>query len=298
MIGKIRTREICPKCHSPFSFNETIGFLCQSCLTVPKRLLIDFRWNKKRIRIFSDKTGQVLDTYERAKNFQFRIYDEIENGTFNPSKYIRTQLRTFWVSNLLDDFWAEKKKTIRPSYLPNYKVMIDTAKAFFGNDDVRELRKVDTKKYQTKVEERGLSGKSVKNYMDHFKTFLNWCRTDPEVVTAVPPFPQIEIQETSFAWVEKADQAELFGAVHLRTLQEIVWEMIKKLRVAPNGRGSHAFRHTVIMSMLREAHIDPGIVGQIAGNTPRTIYSNYSSQVSIDEQSQAENAFDRVKRKE
>jgi len=51
-----------------------------------------------------------------------------------------------------------------------------------------------------------------------------------------------------------------------------------------------------IMSMLRDSKIDPAVVATIAGNTPRTIYSNYSSQVSIDEQHRAENAFDRVKR--
>jgi len=77
-----------------------------------------------------------------------------------------------------------------------------------------------------------------------------------------------------------------------------VGEIIKILRVNPSGRNSHAFRHTVIMSMLRDAKIDPAVVATIAGNTPRTIYSNYSSQVSIDEQRRAENAFDRVKRKE
>lgn len=89
----------------------------------------------------------------------------------------------------------------------------------------------------------------------------------------------------------------LFG-LHLRTLHDMISEIIKKLRVAPNGRGSHAFRHTAIMSMLRDAKIDPAVVATIAGNTPRTIYTNYSSQVSIDEQRRAENAFDRVKRKE
>jgi hypothetical protein len=52
------------------------------------------------------------------------------------------------------------------------------------------------------------------------------------------------------------------------------------------------------MSMLRDAKIDVAVVAAIAGNTPRTSYSNYSSQVSIDEQCRAENAFDWVKRKE
>ena len=81
-------------------------------------------------------------------------------------------------------------------------------------------------------------------------------------------------------------------------MQFRVGEIIKILRVNPNGRNSHAFRHTVIMSMLRDAKIDVAVVTAIAGNTPRTIYSNYSSHVSIDEQRRAENAFDRVKRKE
>ena len=46
--------------------------------------------------------------------------------------------------------------------------------------------------------------------------------------------------------------------------------------------------------MLRDAKIDVAVVAAIAGNTPRTIYSNYSSQVSIDEQRRVENAFGRV----
>lgn len=96
---------------------------------------------------------------------------------------------------------------------------------------------------------------------------------------------------------EDKPKGESLLGVHLRMLQEIVWEMIKKLRVPPNGRGSHAFRHTVIMSMLRDAKIDPAVVATIAGNTPRTIYSNYSSQVSIDEQKRAEQAFDGIRSK-
>jgi len=68
--------------------------------------------------------------------------------------------------------------------------------------------------------------------------------------------------------------------------------------IASNGRNSHAFRHAVIISLIRDAKIDPAVVATIADNTPRTIYSNYSSQVSIDEQRRMENVFDRVKRKE
>jgi site-specific recombinase XerD len=83
----------------------------------------------------------------------------------------------------------------------------------------------------------------------------------------------------------------------IRYMEFRVGEIIRILRVNPNGRNSHAFRHTAIMSMLRDAKIDPAVVAAIAGNTPRTIYTNYSSQVSIDEQRRAEKAFDQVQRK-
>jgi integrase len=88
-------------------------------------------------------------------------------------------------------------------------------------------------------------------------------------------------------------EGPLFG-LGIGAMERAVKEIIKKLRVPPNGRNSHAFRHTVIMSMLRGAHIDPGIVAQIAGNTPKTIYSSYASQVSINEQRRGEEAFDQV----
>ena len=93
-----------------------------------------------------------------------------------------------------------------------------------------------------------------------------------------------------------AKKESMFG-VSLNTMEVYVREIIKKLRVAPNGRNSHAFRHTVIMSMLRDAQIDPAVVATIAGNTPRTIYQNYAGQVSIDEQNRAEKVFDRIKRR-
>jgi len=76
-----------------------------------------------------------------------------------------------------------------------------------------------------------------------------------------------------------------------------VKDMIRKLRVTPNGRASHGFRHYVIMSMLRDGKIDPAVVATISGNTPETIYSNHASQISFDEQRSAERAFDRVKGK-
>ncbi len=50
--------------------------------------------------------------------------------------------------------------------------------------------------------------------------------------------------------------------------------------------------------MLRDCRIEPMVLAQIAGNTPKTIYQSYAAQVSIDKQRRAEEAFDRLKGKE
>ena len=92
---------------------------------------------------------------------------------------------------------------------------------------------------------------------------------------------------------DSSGEDPLFGT-SLRGLGFTVKEIIRKLRVDPNGRGSHGFRHYVIMAMLRDGRIDPAVVATIAGNTPETIYENYSKQVSFDEQRRAERTFDRV----
>lgn len=107
--------------------------------------------------------------------------------------------------------------------------------------------------------------------------------------------PKEALEELKEFIGDKPAEKPLFG-VKIRAMEAILSEMIKRLRVKPNGRGSHAFRHSTIMSMLRDAHLDVGVVAEIAGNTARTIYTNYSTCVRIDEQMKAEKAFDRIRK--
>jgi site-specific recombinase XerD len=97
---------------------------------------------------------------------------------------------------------------------------------------------------------------------------------------------------------DRPKDQSIFG-LEIRAMADTVRQVIRKLGVNPNGRNSHGFRHTTIMGMLRgKAKLDAAVVAQSAGNTPKTIYSNYAGQVSIDEQRSGERAFDRLKRAE
>ena len=83
MIGSIRAKGKCPICQSKFTEIKKLGFVCIKHQITPKRLYIDFFNQGQRYRLFADKSGQVLDSYQRAVSLLSRVSTEIENHTFN-----------------------------------------------------------------------------------------------------------------------------------------------------------------------------------------------------------------------
>lgn len=213
MIGSIQTNEKCPKCKGLFTLIERIGYVCPACFTSPRRLRLDVLWRGRRHKIYSNKQGQTIEGYHQALAVQSIIDEEITAGHFNPAKYRKAQVRKFWTKTVLDEFLKAKKKEIAPSYQSNYEVMVECAKNFFGTIDPREIRKVDLIKYRESICGQGLSPKTVKNYLDHFRTFLRWCRDDVEILDQVPSFPSVDVPEPDFIWVGREAQIKLLEPV-------------------------------------------------------------------------------------
>ena len=90
--GAIRARGNCPVCKAPFSEIKGAGYICLEHRTTPKRFCVDLPWKGERIRIYSDKTGQVLDSYDRANTVLKSIQGEIDSHIFDPTKYIKVEV--------------------------------------------------------------------------------------------------------------------------------------------------------------------------------------------------------------
>jgi integrase len=212
--GAIRAKGKCPICGQPFCEIRKLGFVCPEHKTVPKRVYIDLSWKGERVRIFSDKTGTVLETYDQADTIRDNITQEIKNHTFDPSKYVREEAEKFWVRNLLDRFEEDKIDAIAPSYKKDYRRMVQIAKTFFGIQDVREIRKIHLINYKNHCQAAfKWKAKTLKNNMDLFRAFLNYLKSDLEVIDVVPSFPEIEILEPQFKWLGAKDQVALFEKV-------------------------------------------------------------------------------------
>jgi len=214
MKGNIRAKGVCPVCKKKFKHLLKLGYVCNKCKTQPIRYYIDLYYKGRRLRIFSDKSGQSLDSYQRTKNILAHINYELDNHIFNPDKYIKEELEKFWLTNLLDNFLKRKLPSIAPSYKKHYVHMVSLAKDYFANKDVRELRKMDIINYKEHLEKNfNIKSKTIKNILDHFKTFLNYLKNDLELIDTIPSFPEIELVPYKFKWLSQEDQRKLFELV-------------------------------------------------------------------------------------
>jgi integrase len=212
MSGTIRTKEKCPfGCR--FEFDSKFGFFCLLHKTFPSRIYLDLSWSGQRIKIYSDKQSMVLDSYPRALVVQSIVDAEIREGSFDPTKYIRQEQEKFWVRNLLDQFQKSRIEELAPSYRKDYRRMVRVAAEFFGVKDARELRKIDLVNYKGHLEASGISAKTVKNYLDHFKVFLRWCCSDLEIISRVPVFPTVQLSPRPFRWLAQEDQLKIFDHI-------------------------------------------------------------------------------------
>lgn len=237
MKGTIRpiSREAnCPVCEKKYKHIERVGYGCAKCKTVPRKFYIDLHWNGKRARICSDKSGLALDSYSRALDLMGKIQTEIRDHTFDPTKYVAGDLKKYWVSTLIQEFLEEKEGSIAPSYWKDYKRYADAAISRFKTKDVREIRKHDLNKYKKfvmseyepkgKTAKKVRSWKTVKNYLEWFGVFLNYCKNDLDIIDRVPGFPDVDEEEPEWRWLDTETQIAI-----LETIPESDRDIIKFL---------------------------------------------------------------------
>lgn len=215
MKGTIRARGKCQVCNGNYILVKKLGYICSQCKTVPKRYRFDFHYKGNRLFVYSDKQGKPLDSYERVKDIQHKINAELENHTFDPTRYVKMELEKVYCCNLLDKFLAAKINSVAPSYKTDYKRMVNRAKEHFKTQDARDIRKIDIITYmEYLIKTHNLEGKTLKNHLDLFKTFLRYLLNDLEVIDKVPSFPDIEVKKHKFKWISQDTQIKFYEIIN------------------------------------------------------------------------------------
>jgi len=218
--GTVRTKEKCPKCGDDFMHYPKLGFVCPECKTVPKRVFIDlYHKGYGRIKIYSDKQGEPLDTYSRALTLQETITTELKTGTFSPGNYVKKEQKQFWCSTLLDQMLADRIDRIAPSNKAGYRRMVEIEKAYFGTKNVKDLINYDIINFEKYLQNVGYkdnggyrNANTRKKVLEHLKSFINYCIVDRQIPGVVMPrFPELDITQPVIHWLNMEDQQTIFN---------------------------------------------------------------------------------------
>jgi len=74
--------------------------------------------------------------------------------------------------------------------------------------------------------------------------------------------------------IGKKEDESILG-IGERHAARLVEDVFRKAEIDPQGRASHAFRHTVIERLIHDNGMPPEVVAEIAGNSTATIYQKY-----------------------
>ncbi len=173
----IRTKEKCPKCGKEFEHLKGLGIICLKCKTVPRRFFIDLTWQGKRIKIYSTKDGQVLSSYEQAKRLQEVILYEIQNHTFDSSKYVRKEFKEFLFENCIEKWLEFSEIRLKPGSMKDRKrIARNLLVPHFKGIDVREIKTAQVYDFFMHLSKLKLSNKTIYNILAELKAFLNFLK--------------------------------------------------------------------------------------------------------------------------
>ena len=225
------------KCGRPFELlDNRQGLRCRDCNTRPDRYQISLGKTKgEKQRIFSNRDGIPLSSWELSMVTASQIAFEIKNGSFSLENYKKANALKYYAATLLERFETEKLPTLAPSYRDDYKRMVSREKDYFNTPaatkDIRSLQKSDVKEMMKHLQSvYSLEGKTLKNHMDHFQAFLRYCQVEWDIKFMMPAFPAIYVQAPLFRWFDNSEQIDIFQSVEDADKPFVSFLMLSGLR--------------------------------------------------------------------
>jgi len=210
MNGTIRTKQTCPICKGKFTHIDKLGLICRSHMTTPSRYYVDLPFKGERIRIYSHKSGRVLDSYEIALETIEHVRYEIRNHAFDPSKYVKTALKYYLFENVMKK-WLAVKEAAKIVTIYKYKQFDRDFFLFFSTMDVREIRTSHVQEFYMQLPAR-LSNKTKKHIMAALHNFFGWIR-QMEYIDKLPIFPVVPEDQPDWKWVDVDIQSTILLAI-------------------------------------------------------------------------------------
>lgn len=215
MKGAIRTKEKCPRCGSKFTGNP---LRCHACLTTPTRYYIDlYVSGHGKLKIYSDKRGSSLDSYERAHRVLESLRYEIDQHIFDPSKYLSSNIKDYRFEERVQEWYQSKtreveKGNLAESYTIKLKCYMESYYLpFFKGIDIRDIRTFHIQRFYDQLPSTK-SLKYLKNILGGLKHFFNTLHRF-EYISQKPIFPVIQVNQVTPKWIDYETQLKMLGSI-------------------------------------------------------------------------------------
>jgi integrase len=249
MKGTIRTLEKCPTCRGLFRLVEhphiqgdIIDLICVHCEVRPHFYFIDAR-DMKAGRIYTDRSGLKFDSFLAAHRTLEKMRTQIDEGTFDPNDWIPAKRRELLFVERARKWLKKLKRRVGYSQFRHCKTamhvhLIPELKDF----DVRDIRTTNVDDVYDKLYDKGLSPKSIKNYLDVLKEFMNYLHRR-EVITRMPVFDKIEIPAPQKKWINQDQQKRILS--HIPHEHILIIETLIETAERPSSVCAHMKRDLV-----------------------------------------------------
>jgi integrase len=224
---------ICAKCSKTMTEEK-----CSHCGSVRAKIVVYFAGKHHKFSL--DKEGDPFGQVKAQRKLE-AIRNEIDEKTFDPSDWQPEKLRKKRFDELawswldMKEADVEKGRFARATFLAYQSTMRAHLIPFFGASDIRDIKRPMLKDYfNDYLQTKGIvkhSSKQAHQIILH--SFLAWVRDDREILKTLPPFPEIEGEESQPRQaLELAEQEETLTDIPQPWKDMILFGMETGLRPA------------------------------------------------------------------
>jgi len=210
MAGTIRTKEKCPKCGGKFELTPA-GLICKICFTTPRKVYIDLHHKGRRYRIFANRMGIAFRSFAEAQRALEAIRYEIDQKTFDPSRYIQKSVRLMRLETYAYTWLEATRQQIRKtSYEQRYFSLKNHIIPYFKGMDIREIRHIHIQDFlNTLIRYKPLTRQTI---LRNLHGLLAWAY-DRDDIEKIPKFPIVKTETKTIEWINQATQEKILSFI-------------------------------------------------------------------------------------